>query len=151
MGQRCHRVQLQERNNIHLRSQGLTFHSDRGGNYRSRTMQLMLKSLCIEQALQKSHTPYDNSVSKAFFKSLKTKEHYRSIFRPEAGLKACISKHIEFFNNERPPTLTSSASRRTSENTNKPSSETAPSRIGRSRFHYPFKSDLQFTRCCSSF
>ena len=82
--------------------EGLIFHSDRGGNYRSRTMQLMLKSLCIEQSFSKSHTPYDNSVSEAFFKSLKTEELYRSIYRSEAELKACISKYIEFFNNERP-------------------------------------------------
>jgi transposase InsO family protein len=82
--------------------EGLIFHSDRGGNYRSRTMQLMLTSLCIDQSFSKSHTPYDNSVSEAFFKSLKTEELYRSIYRSEAELKACISKYIEFFNNERP-------------------------------------------------
>ena len=82
--------------------EGLIFHSDRGGNYRSRTMQLMFKSLCIEQSFSKSHTPYDNSVSEAFFKSLKTEELYRSIYRSEAELKACISKYIEFFNDERP-------------------------------------------------
>ena len=65
-------------------------------------MQLMLKSLCIEQSFSKSHTPYDNSVSETFFKSLKTEELYRSIYRSEAELKACVSKYIEFFNNERP-------------------------------------------------
>ena len=64
---------------------GLIFHSDRGGNYSSRTMQLMPKSLCIEQSLSKSHTPCDNSVSEAlaFFKSLKTEEIYRRICRSE--------------------------------------------------------------------
>ena len=54
-------------------------------------MQLMLKYLCIRQSSSKSHTPYDNSASEAFFKSLKTEELYRSIYRSEAELKACIS------------------------------------------------------------
>ena len=63
---------------------GLVFHSDRGGNYRSRSMRLMLMSLGVEQSFSRSHIPYDNSVAEAFFKSLKTEELYRSIYRSEA-------------------------------------------------------------------
>jgi len=81
---------------------GLVFHSDRGGNYRSRSMRLMLMSLGVEQSFSRSHVPYDNSVAEAFFKSLKTEELYRSIYRSEAELKACVTKYIDFFNNERP-------------------------------------------------
>ena len=81
---------------------GLVFHSDRGGNYRSRSMRLMLMSLGVEQSFSRSHAPYDNSVAEAFFKSLKTEELYRSIYRSEAELKACVTKYIDFFNNERP-------------------------------------------------
>lgn len=42
---------------------GLVFHSDRGGNYRSRSMRLMLMSLGVEQSFSRSHVPYDNSVA----------------------------------------------------------------------------------------
>ena len=81
---------------------GLVFHSDRGGNYKSRTIRLMLKSLGVEQSFSRSHTPYDNSVAEAFFKSLKEEELYRSAYRSEAELKGCVTKYIDFFNNERP-------------------------------------------------
>lgn len=65
-------------------------------------MRLMLMSLGVEQSFSRSHAPYDNSVAEAFFKSLKTEELYRSIYRSEAELKACVTKYIDFFNNERP-------------------------------------------------
>jgi transposase InsO family protein len=65
-------------------------------------MRLMLMSLGVEQSFSRSHTPYDNSVAEAFFKSLKTEELYRSTYRSEAELKACVTKYIDFFNNERP-------------------------------------------------
>ena len=81
---------------------GLVFHSDRGSNYKSRTMRIMLKSLGVVQSFSRSHTPYDNSVAEAFFKSLKEEELYRSTYRSEAELKGCVTKYIDFFNNERP-------------------------------------------------
>ena len=59
-------------------------------------------SLGVEQSFSRSHVPYDNSVAEAFFKSLKTEELYRSVYRSEAELKACVTKYIDFFNNERP-------------------------------------------------
>ena len=46
------------------------------------------------------HVP--SSVAEAFFKSLKEEELYRSAYRSEAELKGCVTKYINFFNNERP-------------------------------------------------
>ena len=80
----------------------LIFHSDRGGNYRSRSFRLLLKSLGVEQSFSKPYTPYDNSVIEAFFKNLKNEELYRSIYKSEEGLKAAVSRYIEFYNGERP-------------------------------------------------
>ena len=63
---------------------------------------LSCSGLGVEQSFSRSHTPYDNSVAEAFFKSLKTEELYRGTYRSEAELKACVTKYIDFFNNERP-------------------------------------------------
>lgn len=81
---------------------GLIFHSDQGGNYISRTLCLLFKSLGVRYSFSHSHTPYDNSVAEAFFASLKTEELYRQNYRFEAELKDSVLKYIEFFNNERP-------------------------------------------------
>ena len=56
----------------------LTFHTDRGGNYRSNTFCSYLKSLEVTQSYSRAHIPYDNSVMESFFSSLKREELYRT-------------------------------------------------------------------------
>ena len=45
----------------------LIFHSDRGGEYLSKTSREYLEKLHVEQSFLKTHVPYDNSVAKSFF------------------------------------------------------------------------------------
>ena len=82
----------------------LIFHSDRGGNYRSRSFRLLLNSLGVAQSFSKPYTPYDNSVMESFFKNLKNEELYRSVYRSEAELKDAVMHYVEFYNAERPHT-----------------------------------------------
>ena len=50
---------------------GLIFHTDRGGNYRSNAFSEYTQSLGVKQSFSQAHVPYDNSVMKSFFSSLK--------------------------------------------------------------------------------
>ena len=45
----------------------LIFHTDRGGNYRSKTMNDYMRSLHITHSFSRAHVPYDISVVESFF------------------------------------------------------------------------------------
>lgn len=45
----------------------LTFHTDRGSNYQSKTFRLLLRSFGVTQSFSRAHIPYDNSVMESFF------------------------------------------------------------------------------------
>ena len=59
----------------------LVFHTDRGSNYRSKTMNDYMRSLHITHSFSRAHVPYDNSVMESFFASLKREELYRTKYR----------------------------------------------------------------------
>ena len=81
---------------------GLLFHTDRGGNYRSNTFINYLKSLNIEQSFSRAHVPYDNSVVESFFSNFKREELYRRKYRSDAEFKRAVNEYINFYNTERP-------------------------------------------------
>ena len=81
---------------------GLLFHPDRGGNYRSNTFINYLKSLNIEQSFSRAHVPYDNSVVESFFSNFKREELYRRKYRSDAEFKRAVNEYINFYNTERP-------------------------------------------------
>ena len=81
---------------------GLIFHTDRGSNYRSKTMNDYLQSLNVVNSFSKSHTPYDNSVIETFFSSLKREELYRTKYRSEYDFKSAVDKYMVFYNTKRP-------------------------------------------------
>lgn len=78
------------------------FHTDRGGNYCSKTMNTYIESLNITHSYSRSHTPYDNSVIESFFASMKQEELYRTKYRSEKEFYNAVDKYIKFYNNERP-------------------------------------------------
>ena len=59
----------------------LIFHTDRGGNYRSKTMNDYLRLLNITHSFSRAYVPYDNSVMESFFSSFKREELYRTKYR----------------------------------------------------------------------
>lgn len=80
----------------------LIFHSDRGGNYRSKTFCNYLKSLKVTQSFSRAYTPYDNSVVESFFSSLKREELYRTKYRSDKEFKKAVDEYMVFYNSQRP-------------------------------------------------
>lgn len=80
----------------------LIFHTDRGGNYRSKAMNDYMRSLHITHSFSRAHVPYDNSVMESFFASLKREELYRTKYRSEADFRSAVDKYIIFYNTKRP-------------------------------------------------
>ena len=80
----------------------LIFHSDRGGNYRSKTFCNYLKYLKVTQSFSRAYTPYDNSVVESFFSSLKREELYRTKYRSDKEFKKAVDEYMVFYNSQRP-------------------------------------------------
>ena len=81
---------------------GLIFHTDRGSNYRSKTMNDCIQSLNITHSFSRAYVPYDNSVMESFFSTLKREELYRTKYRSEADFREAVDKYITFYNTKRP-------------------------------------------------
>lgn len=80
----------------------LTFHTDRGSNYRSDTFCNLLQQLGVTQSFSKASTPYDNSVVESFFSSLKREELYRKKYRSEKEFRTALDDYMDFYNADRP-------------------------------------------------
>ena len=80
----------------------LIFHTDRGANYCSKTLNDYIKSLDITRSFSRPYVPYDNSVIESFFASLKREELYRKKYRTENELLQAIEDYMEFYNTRRP-------------------------------------------------
>lgn len=83
-------------------SSSLIFHTDRGANYCSKTLNDYIKSLNIVRSFSRPYVPYDNSVIESFFSSMKREELYRTKYRSEHELLQAIDAYIEFYNTRRP-------------------------------------------------
>ena len=80
----------------------LTFHTDRGSNYHSKTFCGLLRSLGVTQSFSRAHIPYDNSVMESFFSNLKREELYRTKYRSENEFRAVVDTYMFFYNEQRP-------------------------------------------------
>lgn len=72
----------------------LTFHTDRGSNYQSKTFRLLLRSFGVTQSFSRAHIPYDNSVMESFFSNLKREELYRTKYRSEGEFRTAVDRYI---------------------------------------------------------
>ena len=80
----------------------LTFHTDRGSNYQSKTFRACLRELGVTQSFSRAHIPYDNSVMEYFFSNLKREELYRTKYRSENEFRTAVDKYMVFYNEQRP-------------------------------------------------
>ena len=80
----------------------LVFHTDRGGNYRSKTMNDYMRSLNITHSFSRAYVPFDNSVMELFFASMKREKLYRTKYRSEADFRSAVDNYINFYNTKRP-------------------------------------------------
>lgn len=69
---------------------GLTFHSDRGAAYVSKTFTELLKQCSVKQSFSASGRPLDNAVSESFFATLKKEEVYRKDYTSERHFRCCV-------------------------------------------------------------
>ena len=81
---------------------GLIFHTDRGSNYRSKSMNDCMRSLNITHSFSRAHVPYDNSIMESFFASMKREELYRTKYRSETDFRKAVDKYMLFYNTKRP-------------------------------------------------
>ena len=67
------------RNAYHGRGKpsNLTFHSDRGTQYTSRTFTKLLQANGVKQSFSATGQPHDNAVAESFFATFKQEEAYR--------------------------------------------------------------------------
>lgn len=83
-------------------SSSLIFHTDRGANYCSKTLNDYIKSLGITRSFSRPYVSYDNSVIESFFASLKREELYRKKYRTEGELFQALNDYMDFYNTRRP-------------------------------------------------
>ena len=81
---------------------GLILHSDRGTAYRSFALIAYTNENGITLSYSRSGKPYDNSVSEAFFKTLKAEELYRRKYKSARDFIKSLDDYIDFYNTKRP-------------------------------------------------
>jgi len=92
------REAYQERGKPHV----LTFHSDRGKQYISKTFSALLQECGVKQSFSASGKPLNNAVSEAFFATFKREEAYRREYASEKHFCRSVEEYIWFCNEVRP-------------------------------------------------
>ena len=82
--------------------QNLTFHSDRGSQYISKTFEELLKKCGVKQSFSATAKPLDNAVSETFFSTFKREEACRREYTSEQHFRRSVGKYIRFCNEVRP-------------------------------------------------
>lgn len=77
------------------------FHTDRGSEFKNKTIEQLLNNFEIDRSLSKSGNPYDNAVAEATFKSIKKEFVYQNNFETLSELKKSFGAYVWWFNNER--------------------------------------------------
>jgi putative transposase len=77
------------------------FHTDRGSEFKNRSIDDMLKTFKIKRSLSKKGNPYDNSVAEATFKIIKTELVMGKKFKSINDLRLSLSDYVNWFNNHR--------------------------------------------------
>ena len=82
--------------------QSLTFHSDQGAQYTSRTFRKLLRMNKVVQSFSTPGQPHDNAVVESFFSFMKWEEIYRAEYKSERQFAKSVGNYIEFYNTEKP-------------------------------------------------
>lgn len=84
------------------RPQSLTFHSDRGSQYVSKTLTGLFQQCGVKQSFSATARPLDNAVAETFFSSFKREEAYRKDYTSEQHFRRSVEEYIWFYNEVRP-------------------------------------------------
>lgn len=79
---------------------GLTFHSDRGSQYKSHFVRKMLRAAGVRQSMSSTGNCYDNAQAESFFASLKKELIHRCRFSTREEAKAATFEYLEVFYNK---------------------------------------------------
>jgi transposase InsO family protein len=79
--------------------EGLIFHSDRGGQYASRQVRILLKEHKITQSMCGKGNCYDNAMMESFFHTLKTELVQFDRYQTKAEARTRIFEYIEVYYN----------------------------------------------------
>lgn len=82
--------------------QNLTFHSDRGSQYVSKTLIGLLQQHGVKQSFSATARPLNNAVAKTFFSSFKREEAYRKDYTSKQHFRRSVDEYIRFYNEVRP-------------------------------------------------
>ena len=82
--------------------QNLTFHSDRGRQYVSKTLTALFQQCGVKQSFSATARPLDNAVAETFFSSFKREEAYRKNYTSEQHFRRSVETYIWFYNEVRP-------------------------------------------------
>lgn len=77
----------------------LIFHSDRGVQYESNSIRMLLKKHGISQSMSNKGNCYDNAITETFFHTLKTELIYHTNYETRKEAELCIFEYIELFYN----------------------------------------------------
>lgn len=82
--------------------QNLTFHSDRGSQYISKTLTNLLQQCSVKQSFSATARPLDNAVAETFFSTFKREEAYQKDYTSEQHFRRSVEEYIQFYNETRP-------------------------------------------------
>ena len=84
------------------RPQNLTFHSDRGPQYISKTFEELLQRCGARHSFSATAKPLDNAVAETFFSTFKREEAYRREYTSERHFRRSTEEYVRFYNEVRP-------------------------------------------------
>ena len=82
--------------------QNLTFHSDRGRQYISKTLTELFQQCGVKQSFSATARPLDNVVAETFFSKFKREEAYRKDYTSERHFQKSMEEYLRFYNEVRP-------------------------------------------------
>ena len=77
------------------------FHTDRGSEFKNKTIDGILIAFDIKCSLSKKGCPYDNDVAEAMYKTIKTEFAFNKIFSSLDELSTLLFDYVNWFNNFR--------------------------------------------------
>ena len=77
------------------------FHTDRGREFKNKIIDEVLQTFKIERSLSKKGCPYDNAVSEAMYKIIKTEFAFNRIFKSFEELETELFDYVNWYNNIR--------------------------------------------------
>ena len=79
----------------------IQYNSDRGNEFKNQVIDEVLDTFVISRSLSKKGCPYDNAVSEATFKIIKTEFVYNEKFESLEDLQLKLADYVNWFNNFR--------------------------------------------------